>query len=66
MIAKINSDIRDWNYRHYVANSLRGINRNESYNLTLYEMLNPKPVDTRTGDEIAADIINKAGLKFKE
>lgn len=29
----------------------------------LDEMLNPAPVDTRSGEEIAADIIKKAGLK---
>jgi hypothetical protein len=68
MIAKINSDIRDWTYRHYVANSLRYLAKGEGEYLlpTLYEALHPKPVDNRTGDEIAIDVIKKAGLKFKE
>lgn len=28
------------------------------------EMIRPKPKDTRTGDEIVADIVRKAGLKI--
>lgn len=28
-----------------------------------YDIVNPKPKDTRTGEEIAADVIKKAGLK---
>ena len=27
------------------------------------DVINPKPVDNRTGDEIAADIINRAGIE---
>lgn len=34
--------------------------------LTLNEVLNPKPVDTRTGEEIAKDIIERAGLIQKD
>ena len=29
----------------------------------LSDILDPKPVDNRTGDEIAADIIKRAGLE---
>lgn len=28
------------------------------------DIIKPKPKDTRTGDEIAADVIKKAGLKL--
>ncbi len=30
------------------------------------EYRHPKPVDTRTGDEIVTDVMKNAGLKFKE
>ena len=65
-MAKINSGIRDWNYRHYVANSLMGLSRGSGYSMTLYDMFNQPPADNRTGDEIAADVMQRAGLKFKE
>ncbi len=29
------------------------------------EITEPKPVDTRTGDEIAADVISRLGLEVK-
>ena len=29
----------------------------------LADIINPKPVDNRTGEEIAADIINRAGIE---
>ena len=37
----------------------------ERYSMTLYEIEHPKPVDNRTGDEIAIDVINKLGLKLE-
>jgi hypothetical protein len=68
VIAKINSDIRDWTYRHYVANSLRYLAKGEGEYLipTLYEALHPKPTDNRTGDEIIEDVMTELGLTFKE
>ena len=30
-----------------------------------YEIINPPPVDNRTGDEIVADLISRAGLEVK-
>ena len=29
----------------------------------LYDIINPKPVDNRNGEEIAADIIKRAGIE---
>jgi hypothetical protein len=49
-----------------VANSLfYRAKGDERYIKTLYEIEHPKPVDTRTGDEVAIDIINKLGLKLE-
>lgn len=33
--------------------------------VTYDEYMNPKPIDTRTGDEIARDVINGLGLKLE-
>lgn len=61
----MNSDRRDWLYRHYVANSLRALPMGQHIIATLDEWLNPPPVDTRTPEEIAQDVIQMAGLKWR-
>lgn len=58
--------MREWTFRHYVANSLKYIPENKYIQPTLYEVLNPQPEDDRTADEIVLDIMNRAGLKFEE
>lgn len=59
--------MRDWEYRHYVANSLYyGAKQDERYAVKLSEILDPKPVNIRSGDEIAIDIIQGAGLILEE
>lgn len=58
--------MREWTFRHYVANSLKLIPENKYIQATLYEVLNPQPEDDRTADEIVLDIMNRAGLKFEE
>ena len=62
----MNSDMRDWAYRHYVANSLRLIPESKYIQPTLYELLNPQPEDDRSADEIVSDIMTRAGLVFEE
>ena len=37
----------------------------ERYTKTLYEIEHQKPVDKRTGDEIAIDVITSLGLKLE-
>lgn len=58
--------MREWTFRHYVANSLKLIPENKYIQPTLYEVLNPQPEDNRTADEIVLDIMNRAGLTFEE
>lgn len=62
----MNSDMRVWVFRHYVANSLRLIPENKYLTKTLEEVLNPPPDIDITGDEILEDLMNRAGLHFKE
>ena len=56
--------------RIYYAECLRVITENTakmgggSYiSAKLADIINPKPVDNRTGEEIAADIIKRAGIE---
>ena len=58
----MNSDNRDWIYRHYVANSLSLIPQNKYYQETLMDMLEPVPIDYRTAEDITEDVVKKTGI----
>ena len=69
-IARYQSQQRDLAYRIYVAECLRMVTENTakisngSYTVAKFEdIINPKPVENRTGEEIAADIIKRAGIE---
>ena len=69
-MARYQSQQRDLAYRIYVTDCLRIISENTakmcggSYiTAKLADIINPKPVDDRTGEEIAADIIKRAGIE---
>ena len=69
-IARYQSQQHDLAYRIYVAECLRMISENAasggggSYMAVKFEdVINPKHVDNRTGEEIAADIIKRAGIE---
>lgn len=69
-MARYQSQQRDLAYRIYIADCLRIISENTakmgggSYITAKFEdIINPKPVDNRAGEEIAADIINRAGIE---
>ena len=69
-MARFNQHQRDLAYRIYVTDCLRIISENTakmgggSYITAKFpDILNPKPVDNRTGEEIAADIIKRAGIE---
>ena len=53
-------------YRDYVATSLQLIPQQKHIVRTYDEVLHPEKVDNRDGDEIAEDIIARAGLQFGE
>lgn len=57
-------------FRNYLANGIKMISENTATHsgdrylaLSYNDIINPKPVDERTGDEIVSDIVCKAGLK---
>ena len=69
-MARYQSQQRDLAYRIYVTDCLRIISENTaktgggSYITAKFvDIINPKPVDNRTGEEIAADIIKRAGIE---
>ena len=69
-IARYQSQQRDLAYRIYVCECLRMVTENTakisngSYTAAKFEdIIKPKPVDNRTGEEIAADIIKLAGIE---
>ena len=51
----------------YMTNSIRGIGSGEVLKYRYLDLLNGKTPteDNRTGDEIAADIMDKCGLRFE-
>ena len=69
-MARYQSQQSDLAYRIYVADCLRIISENTakigggSYITAKFaDIINPKPVDNRTGEEIAANIIKLAGIE---
>lgn len=70
VLARYKSQQRDLAYRIYMADNIRIIGENAakmcggSYITARFaDLLEPKPVDTRTGEEIVADVIKKAGIE---
>ena len=69
-MARFNQHRRDFAYRIYVTDCLRIISENTakmgggSYVTAKFsDIINPKPADNRTGEQIAADIIKRAGIE---
>lgn len=64
--ARIDEYSRDEAYRIFVTKSLQLAPQNKYFTTTSYtDLLKPVKVDSRTSDDIASDIMLKAGLKFK-
>lgn len=67
-LARVNQAERDEIYRLYVCDSLRNIPQ-EQYIVASYdELIHPEESETEevNGDEIAFEVMQKAGLRFKE
>ena len=69
-MARYQSQQRDLAYRIYVTDCLRIISENTAkmgggayITAKFADIINPKPADDRTGEEIAADIIKQAGIE---
>lgn len=58
---------REEAYRIFVTRSLQLAPQMKFLTKNYYEIINPEPEqEEKTGDEIAADVIARAGLKFGE
>lgn len=66
--ARSEDENREMTYRIFVTRSLQLIPQHKCLSKTYTECLNSNPasVDNRSGEEIAIDIILKAGLHFEE
>ena len=67
-MSKATQQAKDTAYRLYICDCLKLIAENTgniSLKLRYYDIIQPKKEDTRTGDEIVADIIKRAGLVVK-
>ena len=69
-MARFNQHQRDLAYRIYGTDCLRMVTENTAKmsqgaytSARFYDIINPKPVEKRTGEEIAADIIKLAGIE---
>ena len=57
---------REEAYRSYVTRSLQLIPQNKFITIDYADIMRPKKIDARTGDEIVLDTMRLAGLKFGE
>ena len=53
-------------YRIYVTDMLYHRAQRKTLTVRYEDVIHPKPVDNRTGDEIAEDVIKRLGLRIKE
>ena len=66
MVARFKQMMEDRAWRCYVADSLQMLPENKHFVEKYSTRYAPKPADDRPGDEIAADVIQKLGLKIVE
>ena len=62
-LARIEQQSRDELFRAYVARSLRALPNGEYVEDQYTDLAYPLPVDPRSGDEIAEDVIRRLGLE---
>lgn len=65
VLAKIAEDEERMTYRAYVTETLRLRGENKYISRSWLDIIDPKPVDNRSGDEIALSVVKNAGLHYK-
>lgn len=63
VLARAEQQSRDELFRVYVARSLQAIPKGEYIEAGYADLAYPLPVDPRSGDEIAEDVIRRLGLE---
>ena len=66
VLARAEQQTRDELFRAYVARSLQAIPKGEYIKAQYADLAYPLPVDPRSGDEIAEDVIRRLGLEVTE
>lgn len=57
--AKCEQDFEEMSYRTYVTEILRLRGENKTLTKSWLDIIDPKPVDNRSGDEIAMDFVQR-------
>lgn len=65
-MARFKQESEALDYKDYVCRSLQLIPQRAWITRTFAELEGRTKIDDRTGEEIADDIMNRAGLKYKE
>lgn len=65
VLAKYKEKQEELAYRIYLTDSLYYQSEGKRLTTRYMDMIKPKPVDNRTGDEIAYDVIKRLGLKVE-
>lgn len=65
MLAKCQQDDEEFSFRVYMTEIVRLRGENKTLRKSWLDIIDPKPVDNRSGDEIAMDVIKKTGLVCK-
>ena len=63
MKARFNRDKMEFTYKYYITDMLFYHNQNQGLSERFYDKINQKPEDTRSGKELAYDILKKAGVE---
>lgn len=66
VIACLEEEQHEMAYRIYVTEALRSIPQGKFSQKSFYDIIHSEPQDEQSGDEIAMEIIAKAGLSFGE
>jgi hypothetical protein len=63
--AKCEQDFEEMSYRTYMTEIVRLRGENKTLTKSWLDIIDPKPVDNRSGDEIAMQFIENTGLTPK-
>lgn len=63
--AKCKQDFEEMSYRTYMTEILRLRGENKTLTKSWLDIIDPKPVDNRSGDEIAVQVLRNTGLTPK-
>lgn len=66
VLARFEKEQREEAYRIYITDSIYFYARKQALDYRYSELFVKKNIDNRTGDEVASDIINRIGLRFKD